>query len=104
VKSAPWLFLVNRFSILAIEESNTSTNEPTDIPPSFSDPNTKAPIQKPKWKRKLPKQLSASVLDACRVSLILLVEVLTTDTTEIYSIKALLDYRAMGSFINNNFV
>jgi len=37
-------------------------------------------------------------------SLLLLVEIGTTDTSELYSIKALLDCGATGSFINRDFI
>jgi len=33
-----------------------------------------------------------------------LIEIYTTDTSEVYSIKALLDSRAMGNFIDQDFV
>jgi len=51
----PQLLLVNRFSILAIEKSNTSIDELIDIPLSPSNPNTKVPVWRPKWEKKLPK-------------------------------------------------
>jgi len=37
-------------------------------------------------------------------SLLLPVEIETTDTSELHSVKALLDYRATGSFIDRDFV
>ena len=44
------------------------------------------------------------MLDTSRVSLVLPIELLTTDTSKVYSIWALLDCRATGSFIDRNFV
>jgi len=44
------------------------------------------------------------MLDAHGVSFILPIEVLIIDTAETYSVKALLNCRAMDSFINKNFV
>jgi len=44
------------------------------------------------------------MLDTCRVSLVLPIKLLTTDTSKVHSIQALLDYRAIGSFIDKNFV
>jgi len=38
------------------------------------------------------------------MSLVLPVEISTTDTSELYSIKTLLDCRATGNFIDHNFV
>ena len=74
-KSAPWLPLVNRFTVLDI-----------------------------KWERRLPKQLSANTLNAHGTLIILLIEISTTDTSEVHFIKALLDFRAMGNFIDQDFV
>ena len=59
---------------------------------------------RPKWKRRLSKQLSTNTLNARKTSIILLIEIYTTDTSEVYSIKALLDSRAMGNFIDQDFV
>jgi len=52
----------------------------------------------------LPKLLSISALDARGTSLLLLVEIGTTDTSELHSVKALLDSGATGSFIDRDFV
>jgi len=70
---------------------------------SFSPAITPA-TWRPKWEKRLPKQLSVSALDAHRVSLILTVELCTTDTSKVHSNKALLDCRATGSFIDRDFV
>jgi len=61
-------------------------------------------LRKPKWEKRLPKLLSISALDARGTSLLLPVEIGTTDTSELHSVKALLDYGATGSFINRDFV
>jgi len=45
-----------------------------------------------------------SALDACGTFLLLPVEIGTTDTSELHSVKALLDSGATGSFINRDFV
>jgi len=104
-KSAPRLLLVNRFTVLDVEEVNTDIHEPIDIPllPP-SDPDRTTQPQKPKWEKRLPKQLSVNTLDTCGTSIILLIEVSTTDTSKVYSVKALLDSRAMGNFIDRDFV
>jgi len=52
----------------------------------------------------LPKLLSISALDARGTSLLLLVEIGTMDTSELHSVKALLDCGATGSFIDRDFV
>ena len=100
-KSAPQSLLVNRFTVLDIEEVNTDIHEPIDaplLPPSDLDRTTQP--RKPKWEKRLPKQLSVNILDAHRMSIILPIEVSTTDTSEMHSVKVLLDSRAMGNFID----
>jgi len=42
-------------------------------------------------------------LDAQETSLLLLVEIGTTNTSELHSVKALLDCRTTGSFIDREF-
>ena len=85
---------VNKFTVLTIEDSNTIDSELANAPPLTS--LTPAPLRKPKWERRLPKLLSISALDAQGTSLLLPVEIGTTDTSELYSIKALLDSRVTG--------
>ena len=101
MKSAPWLLLVNRFTVLDVEEVNTDIRKPIDTSPlSPSAPDRTAQPWKPKWEKRLPKQLSINTLDARRTSIILPIEVSTTDTSKVHSVKALLDSGAMGNFIN----
>jgi len=97
----PWSLLVNRFAVLDIEEVNTDIHEPIDPPllPS-SDPDRTMQPQKPKWEKRLPKRLSVNTLDARGTSIILPIEVSTTDTSKVHSVKALLDSGAMGNFID----
>jgi len=98
-----WLSPVNRFCVLDVEKSNTSTCKPIAILLlSFSAATLVT--QKPKWEKKLPKQLSVSTLDTHRTSLILTIELCTIDTSKVHSIKALLDCRTTGSFIDRDFV
>jgi len=55
-KSAPRSLLVNRFTVLDIEEVNTDICELIDallLPPS--DPDRTTQPQKPKWEKRLPK-------------------------------------------------
>jgi len=87
---------------LTIEGSNIIDSELVDAPPLT--PLTPTPLCKPKWERRLPKLLSISALDARGTSLLLLVEIGTMDTSELHSIKALLDSGATGSFIDRDFV
>jgi len=87
---------------LTIEDPNTIDSELVDTPPPT--PLISAPLRKPKWEKRLPKHLSISTLDAQGTSLLLPVEIGTTDTSELHSVKALLDSGATGSFIDRDFV
>jgi len=94
--------LVNKFTVLTIEDPNTIDSELVDAPPPI--PLISAPLYKPKWEKRLPKLLSISALDAQGTSLLLPVEIRTTDTSELHSVEALLDCRATGSLIDRDFV
>ena len=102
VNNAPQFPLINRFCILNIEESNTSICKPIVIPSSSSAAISMT--QRLKWKKKLLKQLSISVLDIYRASLILNIELCTIDTSKVHSVKTLLNCRATGSFTDRDFV
>jgi len=94
--------LVNKFTVLTIEDPNTIGSELVDAPPPT--PLISTLLRKPKWEKRLPKLLSISTLDTRGTSLLLPVEIGTTDTSELHSVKALLDCGATGSFINRDFV
>jgi len=87
---------------LTIEDPNTIDSELIDAPPP--NPPVPALLRKPKWEKRLPKLFAISALDARGTSLLLPVEIRTTDTSELHSIKALLDSGATGSFIDRDFV
>jgi len=87
---------------LTIEDLNTIDSELVDALPLV--PLVSAPLHKPKWERRLPKLFSISALDARGTSLLLPVEIRTTDTSKLHSIKALHDSRATGSLIDRDFV
>jgi len=93
---------VNKFTVLTIEDPNTIDSELVDTLPPI--PLVFALLHRPKWERRLPKLLSISTLDTQGTSLLLPVEIRTTNTSKLYSIKALLDSRATESLINWNFV
>ena len=93
---------VNKFTVLTIEDPNTIDSKLVDAPPLL--PLPPASLCKPKWERRLPKLLSISVLDTQGTSLLLPVEIGTTDTSKLHSVKALLDSKATRSFINRDFV
>jgi len=101
----PRSLLVNRFTVLDIEEVNTEIREPIDA--SLLSPSTPvrtALPRRPKWEKKLPRRLSANTLDAHRTSIVLPIEIGTTDTSKVHSVKALLDSGATGNFIDKDFV
>jgi len=101
----PRSLLVNRFAVLDVEEVNTDISEPIDAPSlSSSAPDRTMQPRKPKWEKRLPKRLSVNTLDAHGMSIILPIEVSTTDTSEVHSVKALLDSGATGNFIDQDFV
>ena len=87
---------------MTIEDPNTIDSELVDAQPPT--PLVSALLRKPKWEKRLPKLLSISALDAQGTSLLLLVEIGTTNTSELHFVKALLDCRATGSFIDRDFV
>ena len=60
--------------------------------------------RKPKWEKRLSKRLSVNTLDARRMSIILPIEVSTTNTSKMHFVKALLDSGATGNFIDRDFV
>jgi len=99
--STPWS-LVNKFTVLTIEDPNTIDSKPIDAPPPIS--SVSALLCKPKWEKRLPKLLLISALDVRGTSLLLPVEIGTTDTSELHSVKALLDCGATGSLIDRDFV
>ena len=94
--------LVNKFTVLTIEDPNTINSKLVDAPPPI--PFISAPLRKPKWEKRLPKLLSISALDMRGTSLLLPVEIGTTDTSELHSVEALLDCGATRSLIDRDFV
>jgi len=93
---------VNKFTVLTIEDPNTIGSELINAP--SPDPPVPPPLHKPKWEKRLPKLFVISALNARGTFLLLPVEIRTTDTSKLHSIKALLDSGATGSFINRDFV
>ena len=87
---------------MTIEDPNTIDSELVNAQPL--NPLAAALLCRPKWEKRLPKLFSISVLDAQGTSLLLLVEIGTTDTSELHFVKALLDCGATRSFINRDFV
>jgi len=101
VISVPWS-PVNKFTVLTIEDPNTIDSELIDALPLT--PLVPALLHRPKWEKRLPKLLLISALGARRTSLLLPVEIGTTATSKLYSVKALLDCKATRSLIDRDFV
>jgi len=101
VISTPWS-PVNKFTVLTIEDPNTIDSELIDALPLTS--LVPAPLHRPKWEKRLSKLLSISALNAHGTSLLLPVEIRTTDTSKLHSVKALLDCRVTRSLIDRDFV
>ena len=97
----PWS-PVNKFTVLTIENPNTIDSELVNTP--LPNPLVPTLLHKPKWEKRLPKLFSISTLDTQGTFLLLPVEIGTTDTSELHSVKALLDCGATGSFIDRDFV
>ncbi|GLB43850.1 putative chromo (CHRromatin Organisation MOdifier) domain containing protein [Lyophyllum shimeji] len=127
-ESTPPLASSNRFACLSIESAQSlsiaalSTREPRsdqDVPPSstvtksnFGPPSSDVPEVTlnvrcrrglPRWEKRLPRSFTLAATSS-RNSLILGVEVETTDTQEILGLKALLDSGASGLFLHIRFV
>ena len=85
----PQSLLVNRFTVLDVEEVNTEIREPIDAPPLSPSTLVRTALpRRPKWEKKLPRRLSANTLN----------------TSEMHSVKALLDSGATSNFIDKDFV
>ncbi|GLB34667.1 putative zinc ion binding [Lyophyllum shimeji] len=127
-ESTPPLASSNRFACLSIESAESisigalSACEPRsdqDVPPSstvtksnFGPPDSDVPEVTinvrcrrglPRWEKRLPRSFTLAATPS-RNSLILGVEVETTDTQEILGLKALLDSGASGLFLHIRFV
>jgi hypothetical protein len=108
VNCTPPLSSQNQFSILSVDSISDEIEEPVkpkvvQTSESYSVPRT----PRPNWERRLPSPFIVSVLDETedrRRSLTLKIELQTTDTGEVKSVKALLDSGATGMFINRDYV
>jgi len=88
---------------LNVEEVNTDICKPINASPPFALIRTALPWR-PKWEKRLPRRLSTNTLDVHGMSTILPIEIGTTDTSKVHSVKVLLDSEATGNFIDKDFV
>ena len=112
MNSTPPLSSCNRYSVLDVYsvEDNLATSPDSsdeitaalDIQPThWTRPSP--PIRLPRWERRLPRKYVIASTPSAN-SLDIKVEIVTTDTQEIMSIKALIDSGATGLFIDQGYV
>ena len=102
----PPLSSFNKFNVLLVDEIHNSI--PTedllrkDVP---SDCPTR-PTRCPRWEKRLPQKLTIAGSDSNPDphSLIIPIEIKTTDTTSQLNVHALIDSGATGTFIDKEFV
>ncbi len=110
----PPLSTSNRFDVLevySVEDNSTDlTDEMTaqDVQPTPEPlPTPKAsptyPVRLKRWERRLPRKYVVAATPSAN-SLNIKVEIVTTDTQETKSVKALLDCGADGLFIDRDYV
>ena len=99
----------NWFSVLHVD-SIPEIKEPVESPPVVppkTNPPTPSRKWKPNWEKRIPDHLVIDTLDekeGRHRSLTLKIELQTTDTAETKSVTALLDSRATGMFIDQEYV
>ena len=95
--------LVNKFTILSIEE-HKENSIPTDIPEYLLNNYwSSATSYHSKWKKRLSLYSTFNALNAHGTSLYLLISIGTTNISK-FSVQALVNSRATEIFINQNFV
>ena len=108
---APPLPVHNRFSILEVESELSPIQplqtEKTEIVAPKPDPIPKQPksprVYLKKWERKLPKKYVVAATPSPK-SLVIKVEIQTTDTAEVKAGPVLVDCGATGKFMNRAYV
>lgn len=103
VESVPPLPSNNKFSILPIQLINNDPPKPDTEHKDTLKASTRL-ARWPKWERKLPPRPVIASLDPKGTSLMLWVELETTDTAGRKNVQALVDCGATGSFIDRDFV
>jgi len=91
----------NYFNVLTVEEipENSSITKDTSKP----EPSPRLP-RRPKWERKLPEKLEIDTVEPGSNSLYLRVEIESTETQQKQGIRALVNCRATGLFIDREYV
>jgi transposase InsO family protein len=113
VNRTPPLSSYNPFSILPVDSisgineqvENSEVVQNLERPPELSSAPRR--LWRPRWERRFPAHFVVSALDeteGSRRSLTLKIELQTTDTGEVRSVRALLDSGATGMFIDREYV
>jgi predicted aspartyl protease len=103
VKDMPLLPLNNYFNVLAVEEIKDDSSALIDISAVPEIVRTERP-QKSKLEKRLPKKLNVGAAEVGPNSLYLRVEIESTDNQQKYGVRALVDSRATGLFIDREYV
>src|SRR5882757_7266230 len=111
VNHTPPLSTSNHFDVLevySVEDNSTDlTDEMTaqDVQQTPTTPKASPtyPIRLKHWERQLPRKYVVTATPSAN-SLNIKVKIVTTDTQETKSVKALLDCRAEGLFINQDYI
>ena len=92
--------LVNKFTILEIEEYTEEDSDISNIPVYLFYVNFIAFARYSKWKKRLFLYQTINVLNIYRISLYLSIVLETTDIFELFSVKALANSEATEIFIS----
>lgn len=92
--------LVNKFTILEIEEYTEEDSDISNIPVYLFYVNFIAFARYFKWKKRLLLYQTINVLNIHRISLYLSIVLETTDISELFSVKALANSEATEIFIS----
>jgi hypothetical protein len=109
----PPLSTSNRFNVLevySVEDNSTDLTDEMiaqDVQPTPTSPTTPTfpifPVRLKRWERRLPRKYVVASTPSAN-SLDIKVEIVTTDTQETKSLKALLDCGADGLFMDRDYV
>ena len=100
--------LVNRFTVLNVEECEDNYSSPSDISTCLTCNHQSSPLYHPRWEKKLPLHPTINALNIHSnvhgIFLYLLISLKTTNTSRSFLIHALINSGATGVFINPSFV
>ena len=106
VKCVPLLHVHNQFACLEVENANPplpSLHTGTPVEATPKSPLTPRPLHLRSWEKRLPKRYIVATAPGPK-SLVIKVEIQTTDTAEVKSGPALVDCGATGQFMDRDYV